>query len=292
MAALRTAKIDLMQSIRWQDADNLMKANPQLLEISSPVNGSALWLMVDKKPFDDIRVRQAMQMAINLPELASTYYGGYVAGTPVGCVGNLGYFVPFAEWPQALKDTYTYNPTGAKQLLAAAGYPNGFTASCINGTDRDVDLAQIIKSYEQAIGVTLNIVPMDPAAALAYERAGKHETCMQNGWLGAFPPLPALRTYYSQHWYTTMNHVNDPAYDALYLKCVADLTDADTMADVKAADMYGITKQWKVMLTPDVTSSVYWPWLHNFQGEETTRFPYWDVPYLWIDQNLKSSMGY
>jgi peptide/nickel transport system substrate-binding protein len=72
-----------------------------------------------KSPFADIRVRQAVSYAIDLKAIADAF--GY------------GYFVPMNQWARpgqwsynpAVKG-YPFNPKKAKQLLAAAGYPNGF----------------------------------------------------------------------------------------------------------------------------------------------------------------------
>ena len=61
------------------------------------------------------------------------------------------------QWPQDLKDQYAYNPTAAKQLLAAAGYPNGFNTDVVADTAADLDLLQIVKSYFAAVGIDMDI---------------------------------------------------------------------------------------------------------------------------------------
>ena len=58
-----------------------------------------------------------------------------------------GWGFPYEEWPQELKDEYAYNPTAAKQLLADAGYPNGFKTNIVVDIGGDMELFQIIKSY-------------------------------------------------------------------------------------------------------------------------------------------------
>ncbi len=74
-----------------------------------------------RKPFDDVRVRRAMAHAIDRSALIKGAMSGY--GTPIGShmdPGNPNYI--------DLTSTYPYNPEKAKQLLAEAGYPNGFEA--------------------------------------------------------------------------------------------------------------------------------------------------------------------
>jgi len=74
---MRTGKIDLMDSISPADAINMKKTNPSINQIECP-NGNGLSLNPrnDLAPYNDIRVREALQMAINLPQIASQYFGG------------------------------------------------------------------------------------------------------------------------------------------------------------------------------------------------------------------------
>ena len=66
-----------------------------------------------------------MQMAINLPDIAANYYGGTVIPDPSSMTSyyEKGWGLPYDQWPQSLKDEYTFNLPGAKALLAAANYP-------------------------------------------------------------------------------------------------------------------------------------------------------------------------
>lgn len=92
------------------------------------VASNAIALRVDGAPFDDIRVRHAMQHAINGEEIVATYLKGFGDPTPYSLCGEYlkGWYIPFDEWPEEYKANYTYDPEKAKQLLAEAGYPNGF----------------------------------------------------------------------------------------------------------------------------------------------------------------------
>ena len=119
----------------------------------------------DLKPFNDIRVREALQMAIDLPTIAQTYYYGTTDPSPSTLTSNYmkGWGFPYSQWPQDLKEQYAYNPTAAKQLLAAAGYPNGFNTDFVADNATDLNLLQIVKSYFAAIGVNMDI-RMDSAS--------------------------------------------------------------------------------------------------------------------------------
>jgi len=59
-----------------------------------------------------------MQMAIDLPTIASTYYGGSVSSpnpSSLTAIEMKGWGWPYEQWPQDLKDDYAYNPTAAKK---------------------------------------------------------------------------------------------------------------------------------------------------------------------------------
>ena len=83
-------------------------------------------MRVDTKPFDDIRVRRALNMAVNKQEIVKPYYGGNAElfAYPMH-TDYVGYYEPLDQMPIAAQELFVYNPDKAKALLAEAGYPNG-----------------------------------------------------------------------------------------------------------------------------------------------------------------------
>ena len=148
----------------------------------------------ERKPLDDIRVRIALQIAINPQEIAEEYIQGYAHWQPYGITGagavNNGYDLPFEEWPEELKANYTYNPDRAKELLAAAGYPDGFEFVPDHSPDRDLDLYQLIAAYWADIGVTANIKTVEGSAIVNKAQAGEFD--MTFGARGVGVIFPAL----------------------------------------------------------------------------------------------------
>ena len=83
LAALRTGKIaqagGQQQNIDWRTAEGLQSTNPELNFLEVAGSGGNAWgfsIRVDREPFDDIRVRQAIAMAVNTQEITEDYYGG------------------------------------------------------------------------------------------------------------------------------------------------------------------------------------------------------------------------
>ena len=128
LAAFRTGKTAVLSNLGVDDAESLQRTNPELAMTSSlyPTKGSVAF-DVRKPPFSDIRVRRAMQLAIDTETLNRTLYQGLGDTTPLGIVGAavLGFYVPYEEWPDQLKEDYGYDPARAEKLLDEAGYPRG-----------------------------------------------------------------------------------------------------------------------------------------------------------------------
>ena len=126
----------------------MRKTNPEILQVFTPLPPTfTLDMRIDKTPFNDIRVRKAMQMAIDLPAIAKDYYRGTVEPYPDTLTSRYmkGWGFPYEDWPQELKDEYAYNPAAAKKMLADAGYPNGFKTNIVVDTTTDMDLLKMVK---------------------------------------------------------------------------------------------------------------------------------------------------
>ena len=286
LAALRTGKMDMMSNVSQDKAKSLAQTNPELKQLSNPAAGPALEFRCDVKPFTDIKVRTALQMAINLDLIAKTYYGGVVEGTPVGLIHPLYKLdvTPYAEWPQSLKDEYAYNPVGAKKLLADAGYPTGFKTNIVVPATQDMDLMQIVKSYFADVGVDMEIRSMDSTAFNAFLTAGKHDQ------ISARTPGATAMTYsgyraLTRRWSQNQSNVtrnNDKTYDAYVDQFTTCLDVAERHKIIKEAGLYLLKQHWAVQLLPTVNFVLFQPWFKGFNGEIVL-----DYATYWIDKTTK-----
>lgn len=104
-----------------------------------------------KKPFNDLKVRQALMMAIDRNALIQATSEGL--GQPIG-----SHFSPSDAGYEDLTNTLPYDPSKAKSLLAQAGYPNGFSFTMKVPTRPYTQrAAEIMQAYFSMVGVTMKI---------------------------------------------------------------------------------------------------------------------------------------
>jgi len=297
LAGLRTGKIDIVEGLSWSTAATVQKSAPQLLQVTRPNLGYCLNYRNDKTPFNDIRIRQAIQQAIDFSTIGKNYYGGTVSGVPAGIVTPAwtGWYIPFAQWPQAQKDEFAYNPTAAKQLLAAAGYPNGFNTTVIAPSNYDLDLLQIYKAYLAAIGINMTIIVTDYPTFLSSDIiAGKYDQMIYNNTTGYLQPPNRIISHFHSTEPPSGNScfVKDPAYDAIFDKFSVETDPAQQRALMQQADTYGLTHFFQLAGLPTVEYVLYQPWFKGFQGQVFYFWTKMSIARFWIDQPLKKSMGY
>src|SRR5262249_26430229 len=103
-------------------------------------------------PLASVKVRQALNYAIDRAKITKAIYGQY--GVPTSEMGTSDGFVP------SLQNYYPYDPAKAKKLLADAGYPNGFSFTLTSesqfGTLADPVVQAIAQQYK-AIGVDMKV---------------------------------------------------------------------------------------------------------------------------------------
>jgi peptide/nickel transport system substrate-binding protein len=273
-AAMRAGKIDLMDSISPADATNMKKTNPAIDQIECPLQqGLSLNPRNDLAPYNNINVREALQMAINLPQLASQYFGGGSDPSPLGLTSNLmpGWGFPYSTWPADLQAQYAYNPTQAKALLAAAGFPNGFnTDVVVDSTAPYQDLMQVLQSEFAAINVNMSIQVMAHAQFSAYVRTGHHEDALAylpNGSLGlGYYPMRQLMKFVTGGLSNDMM-VSDPKIDAWYAQSLNASGIDQVKQIVHDEGQYVVQQHFLISLIQPNVYFLYQPWVVGFNGQ-------------------------
>jgi len=144
---LETGELDVAYQITTNDISRV-EAHPDLKLIRKLDNSiSYLGFNNQKEPFDNIKVRKAINYAINVPAIVNAVFRG------VGEVAE-GPMSPNVMYHNGELKKYEYNIEKAKQLLEEAGYPDGFkTKIWTNEKEARVDMATIIQSQLKQIGI-------------------------------------------------------------------------------------------------------------------------------------------
>ena len=164
VAMLKTGQVDVAR-ISLDEVQDVSKAGFKIAEDPQPtsVRIHLYATYYDKAgPVKDVRVRQALNLAVNRQEIVDTLLHG--KGKPAAVFPSSPISIGF---PADLKP-YPYDPAKARKLLAEAGHPNGFSIKLFalptGGFTQYLQLAEIVAGYWEAIGVKTSIVPTDIGA--------------------------------------------------------------------------------------------------------------------------------
>ena len=181
LTELQAGNLHVME---FPDPDEIpfIQSDPQLeILMRSSLNTGYLAMNMEKPPFDNLKVRLAINHAINKTEIVERFYQGLAvpAKNPI----------PPSLWSHddSIED-HAYDPELAKQLLAEAGYPDGFeTTLWALPVPRPyipdgMALAVAIQSDLQNVGINTNIVTDGWATYLTKTANGEHDIAML-GWI-------------------------------------------------------------------------------------------------------------
>ncbi len=295
--ALRTAKIDILEVVPWLAVDYLKATTPELqwARYLSSV-GQFLALRVDREPFDDVRVRRALNMAIDKREIVEHFYGGNAELFAYPMHPDFaGYFEPLEAMPSSVQELFTYDPVKARQLLAEAGYPDGFRFEVqVSATDADhVDMMPLIAGYLAKVGVTVEIKALEYAAFLSAMTSKTHAP----GYLmrsGIVNPTTSLKKSFAtgQTWNPSM--WSDPQFDRRIDDALRERDEPERQRKLKELTVEMLDAAPYVWLPTPYNYIAWWPWVKNYGGELRAGAvrPAPIYARIWIDRELKKKLGF
>jgi peptide/nickel transport system substrate-binding protein len=221
LAAFRTGQADILWVASPSEVETVRKTNPNAI-VQSYHNTLApfgLALAQDRPPFNDVRVRRAISMAIDRQKMVDTVFEGH--GIPGWGVPYI-YYTDKAPTLAQLGPWWQYRPAEAKKLLAEAGRPNGFSTTLFYyeyfpQMTSEVQLVQ--QDLKKNLSIDVKITKLDYTTYYGRYVEGKWDG-MSWGFQSGHAIGLDERTYQYLHSKSSKNffRVNDPVLDDLVTK--------------------------------------------------------------------------
>ena len=183
----------------------------------------ALYLNNAEKPFDDVRVRQALCYAVDKQEIIDLAFDGY--GSPIGS----SMYPAFGKYfDDSLTNYYTKDVEKAKSLLAEAGYPDGFdmTITVPSNYKPHMDTAEVLVQQLAQIGVNATIEPIEWESWVSDVYAGRQFQSTVVGVDASTMTARALLERFTSTYGKNFINYSNADYDALFQQVLTTYDDA------------------------------------------------------------------
>ena len=180
-------------------------------------------------PFDNVKVRQALNYAVNREKLINNILNGQ--GT-IGDKGITPMIKTFGDYDFDAIKGYSYNPDLARQLLKEAGYPNGEGFPSVRleinlgGNTHKLVASELQRQFLNTLGIHVEVEQVSFADKVEHSKYGKSEI-FRSAWVADFPsPESFLSVFYGENVpatldepsnLNTMRYTNE-MFDSLYIK--------------------------------------------------------------------------
>jgi peptide/nickel transport system substrate-binding protein len=226
--ALKRGDIQILGDVSTQTVP-AMKGDPNITLLTRPgLAVSGVGLPVDTPPFNDKRVRQALNYAVDKEAIDKALF----AGLAVPMTSPL----PQAQWgfDKSLPG-YPYDPAKAKALLEEAGVKPGTTIELATYNSprgynpAGPNLAVAVQGYLNKVGLTVNVRQLEVGSYFKLVRDGKYTGMMMEGWTGDNgDPDNFLGELwgYANFPVVDWSRYNNPAFEALLAKALVEADPA------------------------------------------------------------------
>ena len=193
----------------------------------------AMYLNHAEKPFDDVRVRQALCCAIDRQQILDLAFDGYGS-----LIGSSMYPAFGKYFDDSLTNYYTHDVEKAKALLADAGYPDGFsmTITVPSNYQPHLDTAQVIVEQLKQVGITAEILPVTWESWLNDTYMGRQFQATVVGVDASTMTARALLERFTSTAGNNFINYNNAEYDAFFQEAVSAADDAAQTAAYKKAE--------------------------------------------------------
>ncbi|MBI2761437.1 MAG: ABC transporter substrate-binding protein [Chloroflexi bacterium] len=294
LAAFRSGNLDTTGFTDTDEFETMVKSVPSAYYVVTPhwaTYQNQVLLQWNNPLFKDVRIRQALSMAINRKELVDRLLRG--AGTPAYPVpfDQMGLNRPLGwdDMPESMK----FNPQKAKALLAEAGKPNGFKMQFLTPTPVG-QVYVLVKDYWKAIGVEMNFEEKDFLVVQSQlVKKDFPDSAFYSGVAGFDPDVVVRPLYYPdspQNW----GNVNDAEMTGLMdkLRVSVDAGQRKTLA--KQINDRALDQSVQIFVNGYHNFYGTHPWLHTIAQSLYTTIENWgnaNWRFVWIDERAPAGRG-
>jgi ABC-type transport system substrate-binding protein len=161
------------------EASKSWQADPEKSKLLSSAPALRFWYVAintTRGPLADVRVRQALNYAVDVTTMLNQVMAGR------GSVAN-GVIPPTLGGFDTNRKPYAYDVNKAKQLLAAAGHPNGIDVELwTSTTDQSPRISQTLQANLAAAGIRAKIIPRDASSMREAARKGQTDLALKEWW--------------------------------------------------------------------------------------------------------------
>jgi peptide/nickel transport system substrate-binding protein len=222
LAAIRSGKIDI--STISADSAKLLEGKPGVqVKNYQSLEYSYLGINVNKKPFDNPKVREAISYAVDRNQIVQTVWKGEAALTGPIAPAITNWALDTASYP-----TYKTDVEKAKQLLAEAGFPNGFETQIETAATYPdmVETAQVIQQQLKAIGINAKINQLEWGNYIEVWKS-KDMNLMVGRNTSGVDADRSMRFFFASTGSANVWNYSNPAYDELVEKALGTVDQAE-----------------------------------------------------------------
>ena len=198
IAALRSGQINIFPAAGPRVQEEIQRTNPDFFVKSCPsLFHLGIRMRLDKAPWNDVRVRRAVSMALDREAIIATALRGngevVLQGWPLDPET-----LQLEDYPEEIAQYMQYNPEKAKELLAEAGFPDGFKTTVVWTPaygDPWQGVAEIMLTMLRAVGIEaeFDIQEYGPFLGMGSQQTWDD---LYFGWNNSFDFNDLASTYY------------------------------------------------------------------------------------------------
>lgn len=248
-------------------------------------HGYAIYMRVDRPPFDDVRVRQAIHLALNRQDMVKALSFGVGAINPPGVSAVHDWAIPEAELLKlpGYRVPKDEDLAEARRLLKEAGYGDGLTFS-IKAVSvwQNPRIAEVAARQLKDVGITAKLDFVEAGQYFADRRNGNFEALL-NGMSSDYIDA-SLHQYYSSKGRGNEAHIADPELDRLIEKQRQTLDEKERYQILRQIQEYLLEKMYVV---PTVELGFFWirhPYVHDLVNSRSTPAMLFRAGDIWLDE--------